>query len=545
MNLDERMKTQPFDTSYVQSDHLTKEMADKLSKARQGGAPYLFKLYFKTVLGALHRATNEYRAVGRKKYEERLNPVSRTHSDLVAANSGQLFDLDKEDDEDEDAKDDETESNDKDEDEDEDMDDGDSDDEFDLDDMITDDDDDDDDDSNEEDEAPRSMPWYLRGSDISETELKAYFAIFFHLGLDRVNSIKECWNHQQKASLRLSLYKPEYQSLMSWYRFKQIHRCLHMPGFANRESNQQTSYEWLRTDLNLIIKNFYRKSPFLSLDDDLYKWMGFGGGKKMITGKADRCGVTWKLVDENKYIYHFSQEYVIKANGTEGVPVNKLIMDDMMRHAVQLPGESTPTESRCFAIDAGVLGTYENVQELSKRNQYFIVSLSRSNSFDVFTPLFINDQYLERSYNEMIKKQMERKNRRAKHAKQTMEHWLDNDSEDDDYDFDEDEDEDDDEDEEDDNNNNNNNTRGSSSSSSSKRSNQVNYWLRLSTEEQENYRQQCIVLRRKASSDKEFVDTVVYGANSFSTAIAWRARDKKILTSYDRYPQGTKGCLLL
>jgi len=91
-------------------------------------------------------------------------------------------------------------------------------------------------------------------------------------------------------------------SKMSFEKFKAIHRSLHFEGYGTEGT--PTNFGIIYTFANDLIKELYLPSYDFSFDDDLYKWLGKGGQKKMVPGKADSVGnVLWKVVDSSTYIY--------------------------------------------------------------------------------------------------------------------------------------------------------------------------------------------------------------------------------------------------
>ncbi|EGC33232.1 hypothetical protein DICPUDRAFT_154718 [Dictyostelium purpureum] len=129
-----------------------------------------------------------------------------------------------------------------------------------------------------------------------------------------------------------------------------------------------------------------------SFDDDLFKWTGKGGLKKRIPGKADRVGnILWKLADSNNYIYHFEIEYLVdKIKKKE--KISTPIGEEILNRTVKILNEISSIKNRpftCMIIDAGLLGSIQNMKTLSKNNYFFIISVASNRTGDVFQQ-FIN-----------------------------------------------------------------------------------------------------------------------------------------------------------
>ncbi|KAM9968961.1 hypothetical protein ACTFIW_000367 [Dictyostelium discoideum] len=127
--------------------------------------------------------------------------------------------------------------------------------------------------------------------------------------------------------------------------------------------------EWLIVFVNFLFKSLYSPGLVFSFDDDLYKWMGKGGLKKYLAGKADTVGnILWKLCDHNKFIYHFEVEHFCKLF----LPPNKMLNTYILEHMERC----VPKGPYCFVIDAGILGSFDNALLLNKKQRYFIISSS-------------------------------------------------------------------------------------------------------------------------------------------------------------------------
>eukprot|EP01133_Synstelium_polycarpum_P015408 gene15408-18275_t len=182
----------------------------------------------------------------------------------------------------------------------------------------------------------------------------------------------------------------------------------------------------------------------------------------------------WKLADDSHYIYHFIHEYRIKpfVEKGKGKPLlNNLILKNMLDHVFP-PGVSSEDNQYTFSIDAGMLGNVENAETLSNNHQYFIISVPRKNSFDVFTPILLDEDYLKAEYINLNKK------------------------------------------------------RPSATT-----------YENLTTMEKDQLKEKLILKRKSKKDDLEYVQTIKYGSNDKYTAIAWRARDKKVCYFLTNIPQ--------
>eukprot|EP01133_Synstelium_polycarpum_P015683 gene15683-18638_t len=170
-------------------------------------------------------------------------------------------------------------------------------------------------------ERNQARSWFSFGSDITMAELKVYFGIFLHMGLVRVSSFEDAWRKDERP---FNVNVPVYS------------KCSFIVAFICLASREQleTKPVW---------------------NDDLYKWLGKGGGKKQIAGKADETGIiAWKLADLFHYIYHFVHEYTIKpmVENAPGKKMNNLILDNVLKNFIAVDRPSTRGKKYNFSIDA-------------------------------------------------------------------------------------------------------------------------------------------------------------------------------------------------
>eukprot|EP01133_Synstelium_polycarpum_P018564 gene18564-22212_t len=294
--------------------------------------------------------------------------------------------------------------------------------------------------------------------------------------LNSTNTGKVLLSEQEMADIRDNptlLMKMMFDDLLmelleSTNQYQFIHRCFHMPGFST-DPNTPTGFQWLQ-DVNKHIKRFYAPGNSLSSDDDLFKWKGKGGGKKQVDGKADDKGIMdWKVADDSHYISHLIHEYIIKPKvvNEKGHPkLNNLILKDILDNMLAVGRASTRGTQYNFSIDAGMLGSVENAMTLAGHKQYFIIMTTRQNGFNVFTPILLDDAFLEKEYNE----------------------------------------------------------RAANGGKKKRKSREI-------------FRDKIVEERRKNKDDLDYIDDIKYGSNDFFTAVAWRARNKKVCYFLTNIPQ--------
>ncbi|KAM9974620.1 hypothetical protein ACTFIW_008078 [Dictyostelium discoideum] len=242
-------------------------------------------------------------------------------------------------------------------------------------------------------------PWFASYLDFNLDDIKIYLSIFLFAGLNRVTNIYSFWEKPDDSYGSFSLYNPTVANLMSFSRFKAIHRCFRWEGYGTE--HQPCNYDLIYQYVNELLKKHYLPSYEFSFDDDLYGWNGIGGSKKRVPGKADKVGnILWKLVDSKKYIYHFEIEYVVskkikeaRSKSTQAQAthiddeqyksVGNQILKSALNKLEEIP-EILNRKYNCIIIDAGYLGGLENVKFLSSRGYYFIVSIASNRTGSVF-----------------------------------------------------------------------------------------------------------------------------------------------------------------
>ncbi|EGC30966.1 hypothetical protein DICPUDRAFT_83128 [Dictyostelium purpureum] len=243
-------------------------------------------------------------------------------------------------------------------------------------------------------------PWYSLYDDFTLEEIRIYLSIFLFAGLNRITNIHDYWEKPKGSCLSLSNYNPTIVKLMSFKRFKAIHKCFRWEGFGTK--HQTANHELIYEYANELIKKHYSPSFEFSFDDDLFGWSGIGGSKKMVPGKADKVGnVLWKLVDKFKYTYHFEIEHlvskILKAqaqtqDGNDMVDQPKKskkpnlgyeILNRALNKVKEVE-EIATRGSNCFVIDAGYLGGVKNVNLLSLSGFYFIVLIASNRIGSLF-----------------------------------------------------------------------------------------------------------------------------------------------------------------
>ncbi|EGC36548.1 hypothetical protein DICPUDRAFT_150970 [Dictyostelium purpureum] len=143
-------------------------------------------------------------------------------------------------------------------------------------------------------------------NDFNLEDIKIYLSIFLYSGLNRITNIHGFWDRPRDSYSSFSTYNSTVANLMSFRRFKAIHKCFRWEVFGteHQTANHELIYEYAKD----LIKKHYLPSYEFSFD--LFGWSG--DSKKMVPGKADKVGnVLWKLVDKFKYIYHFEIEHLV------------------------------------------------------------------------------------------------------------------------------------------------------------------------------------------------------------------------------------------
>lgn len=226
-------------------------------------------------------------------------------------------------------------------------------------------------------------PWVTVYKNITRKDIELYISIFLFAGIVRCTDMKDL--------LKPRMYFPHFNKKLSYFRFRAIDRLIHLKGFATRETIdgvltvKKTDFTWFIDYALGAIKKYYKPGTNISCDDDLYKWMGKGGLKKRIPGKADRVGnILWKVADSNKYIYHFIVEHLMaercKIDG-------KILNEEILRDA---ENSLQRDKTHCFIIDAGLLGSMKNCIYLEKQNRMFLVSIASNKLGEQFPALFDN-----------------------------------------------------------------------------------------------------------------------------------------------------------
>ncbi|KAM9992059.1 hypothetical protein ACTFIZ_012737 [Dictyostelium cf. discoideum] len=209
----------------------------------------------------------------------------------------------------------------------------------------------------------KGAPWFVSYLDFNLDDIKIYLSIFLFAGLNRVTNVNGFWEKPDDSYGAFSVYNPTVANLMSFSRYKAIHKCL--------------------------------------------RWEGYGTEHQPLPGKADKVGnILWKLVDNKKYIYHFEIEYVVSKKIKEAQSKSKLEPQSTQTQATQINDDTSKSvgnhilksalnkleeipeilnrKYNCIIIDAGYLGGLENVKLLSSRGYYFIVSIASNRTGSVF-----------------------------------------------------------------------------------------------------------------------------------------------------------------
>ncbi|EFA75073.1 hypothetical protein PPL_11147 [Heterostelium album PN500] len=231
----------------------------------------------------------------------------------------------------------------------------------------------------------KQPPWYTRYTYFSLNDIKQYLAIFIYAGLVRTPNMEELW----KKDDNISFYNHSVFNILSFSKFKAIHRCLHYKGFGTIDKDGKltsTDFQPIVDAVNDIFKANWTPGDTFSFDDDLYKWTGKGGSKKIIAGKADSVGnILWKLVDSFTYIYHFELEHYVKnIIKSQNIPVN-LNQEILKRTEEALDKHlGCPVNfGTCIIIDAGILGSMDNIKHLQSKGYSFIVSVAKNKCKEV------------------------------------------------------------------------------------------------------------------------------------------------------------------
>jgi len=173
--------------------------------------------------------------------------------------------------------------------------------------------------------------------------------------------------------------------LLQWKGASDLHNSIYTNNYIDRVMNRS---KWTQIDRTLSVKiekvmkwfnttchTYWAPSEFLSIDDDLYLWLGKGGGKVRIARKADGTGVkAWLVTDQHRFTYlmFWDSEFNYSKKGEKGLDILKAVH------------KKIPTGPYTFCADAGCLSSYENALEMIKKHRNVLFSVASGRPGELF-----------------------------------------------------------------------------------------------------------------------------------------------------------------
>jgi hypothetical protein len=157
--------------------------------------------------------------------------------------------------------------------------------------------------------------------------LKAFLAIHMYMGMKRQPNYK--WYWEKAGSL---FHCPIISNIMSWARFAQLTRCLHITNSASYEHIQQgdVGYDklrqvrWLVDAIRDACRREWSLGKFVTIDEMMKRYKGYCPIRQYMSKKPKKWGIKfWVLADSvSKFIFTF-KIYCgknMEADVTIGVP---------------------------------------------------------------------------------------------------------------------------------------------------------------------------------------------------------------------------------
>jgi len=198
---------------------------------------------------------------------------------------------------------------------------------------------------------------------IDKVTLINYWCLFWAMGIIRLSNRQWYWNFWENTQGLIG--NDFFKSTMGYRLWSTIDRCI------------QANLKIISTMITEHNKQNWIPFPNVCFDDDLDLWKGKGGRKKHLNKKADGTGqANWKIVDEKKYCYFIFYEVDLDTSSIN-IPVGEYYFQILL--------QQLPNEPYCCVIDAGILGSWENVIRLTEQHKYFIVSCKKDRPSPLWT----------------------------------------------------------------------------------------------------------------------------------------------------------------
>eukprot|EP01119_Soliformovum_irregulare_P016635 TRINITY_DN4854_c0_g1_i2.p1 TRINITY_DN4854_c0_g1~~TRINITY_DN4854_c0_g1_i2.p1 ORF type:complete len:281 (-),score=49.64 TRINITY_DN4854_c0_g1_i2:538-1380(-) len=189
--------------------------------------------------------------------------------------------------------------------------------------------------------------------EITMEELLNYWCICLSFGLNRQPSKTVYWANPDNSDGILG--NDFVQSTMGRRKFGLINRFLSIDeATLKKETNESSKKHWNLGQWN-------------SADDDLDKWKGMGQKIKIQKKEAKTGLLCWKIVDQNKYVWHifYTQDFEWEAGDGED-KISMLYLKELEA--------SLPPGYFIIVADAGTLSSLEAANFLFSKDRLFLLS---------------------------------------------------------------------------------------------------------------------------------------------------------------------------
>jgi hypothetical protein len=151
--------------------------------------------------------------------------------------------------------------------------------------------------------------------DITVACLKAFIVVHIYMGMKREPNIKAYWHRE--GSL---FHCPIISNIMTWERFREIRRCLHITNPATYEHIEkgQLGYDkvrqtrWLVEEIRKACMREWSLVKFLTIDEMMIRYKGsYCPTRQYMPKKPEKWGIkVWCLADlSSKFVYNFDIYY--------------------------------------------------------------------------------------------------------------------------------------------------------------------------------------------------------------------------------------------
>ena len=189
-----------------------------------------------------------------------------------------------------------------------------------------------------------------------------FFSLYFSLTIVNYQQIADAWVREADPSDNL-LGNDFYRNTMSRDWFFTIHRCL------------QASIPDVTNWFNTTSARIWCLGTRICFDDQLDKFLGYGGGAKHVPKKQARNGVaSWEITDSKHFCGYILWESMFPDTDATALNVMQMLLSRLDHKKQQ----------HIIYIDAGLLGGYSTANQIVQAKHRFLMSCTANRSSWIF-----------------------------------------------------------------------------------------------------------------------------------------------------------------